>query len=302
MKVALTGATGFVGNAVLKSLLRSGHHVLAVVRARRHNRPTSLPSDPRIEPRSGDVLDPGSLAAAFRGADAVVHLVGIIAECGRATFDNIHVRGTRAALDAAKHCGIQRWIQMSALGTRPAAQSRYHQTKWAAEQLVLASGLGYTIFRPSVIYGPQDQFLNLFDRISRWSPIVPIMGHGRNLLQPVPVDAVAHVFAAALETPQALGGTFDLCGLERLSFTGVIRALLRAKRRRRVLLHVPMPAARGLAAVLERLYPWLLRRPPPLNREQLLMLEEDNIGDPLPACRLFNLRIPPLREALTRVP
>src|SRR5206468_12073467 len=105
----------------------------------------------------GDVLDASSLEGALTGMAAVIHLVGIISEVGRSTFENVHTRGTQDMVAAAQRSGVKRFLQMSALGTRPKAASRYHQTKWAAEEAVRRSGLDFTIFRPSLIYGPQDQ-------------------------------------------------------------------------------------------------------------------------------------------------
>ena len=111
---------------------------------------------------------------------------------------------------------------MSALGTRPNAASRYHQTKWAAEELVRHSGLDFTIFRPSLIYGPQDQFINLFARIIRLSPVVPLMGNPRARFQPVSVEAVAAAFAGSLGEPKSIGQTYDLCGPEALTLSEIV--------------------------------------------------------------------------------
>src|SRR5207237_9040756 len=132
--------------------------------------------------------------------DTVIHLVGIIREHrSRAiTFERIHHLGTLNVLTAASHVGARRYLHISALGTRVGAASRYHQTKWAAEEAVRASGLAWTIFRPSLIYGPQDQFVNLFAKIIRRSPIVPVLGSPRARFQPVSIDAVASAFVNLL--------------------------------------------------------------------------------------------------------
>src|SRR5207249_9440606 len=127
----------------------------------------------RAEVHLGNVLDAASLDGALSGMEAGIHLVGIISEVGQSTFENVHTRGTQNMVAAAQRAGVRRFVQMSALGTRPKAASRYHQTKWAAEEAVRRSGLDFTIFRPSLIYGPQDQFVNLFARIIHRSPILP---------------------------------------------------------------------------------------------------------------------------------
>jgi len=142
----------------------------------------------------GIILNPQSLQAELNGCDAVIHLVGIISEVGENTFENVHVGGTRNVVAAAREQGIKRFIHMSALGTRPNAVSRYHRTKWESEEIVRGSGLNYTIFRPSLIFGPRDMFVNLFAKIIRFSPIVPILGRRDARFQPVAIETVAGAF------------------------------------------------------------------------------------------------------------
>ena len=139
----------------------------------------------------GNVLDAASLRGAFTGMDAVIHLVGIISEVGDQTFENVHVRGTRNMVFAAQDADVRRFPPHERLGTRPDARSRYHQTKWAAEDCVRRSGLDWTIFRPSLIYGPGDGFVNLFAKIIRFSPVVPLLGSRSAQFQPVSVKSVA---------------------------------------------------------------------------------------------------------------
>ncbi|HVY70495.1 MAG TPA: complex I NDUFA9 subunit family protein [Verrucomicrobiae bacterium] len=298
MNVLITGASGFVGGEVLRELHREGHAIRALVRS-----PESAGArKPRemfnTELRAGDVLTPASLVTAFSGADAVIHLVGIISEIGARTYENIHTRGTENVVRAAKAAGVSRYVHMSALGTRPKAASRYHQSKWAAEEIVRASGLAWTIFRPSIIYGPGDQFVNLFARMSRFSPVLPVMGDGLGKMQPIAVSAVAQAFVRSLSTPAAIGQTFDLCGLEPVTFREILDAILRVAGRRRLKLRIPLPLARVQAAMLEMLFPLLLRQAPPLNRDQLLMLQEDNLGAPWRAQRLFDLELVPFEQGI----
>jgi NADH dehydrogenase len=181
---------------------------------------------------------------------------------------------------------------MSALGTRPGAASRYHQTKWAAEEVVRGSGLDYTIFRPSLIYGREDHFVNQFERLSRWLPFLPVMGSGSNLMQPVAVETVARCFVQALDRPETVAQTYDLCGPERLTFVQILDAILQACGRRRFKVRIPLAVARLQAAVLEIVLGSLLHRPAPLNRDQLLMLQEDNVGDAGVVERVFGWRQP----------
>src|SRR5258708_10127125 len=130
-----------------------------------------------VQVRAGNVLDASSLPPGLPGVDAVIHLIGIISEIGENTYENVHARGTQNMVAAARQAGARRFVHMSAMGTRPGAASRYHQTKWAGEETVRQSGLDFTVFRPSLIFGPHDQFVNVFAKIIRWSPVVPILGN-----------------------------------------------------------------------------------------------------------------------------
>lgn len=291
MNVLVSGGSGFVGREIVRQLVAAGHRVRVLSRGFRR-------LDPSVRSVRGSVLVSGSLPEACAGCDAVVHLVGIISEIGGQTFERVHVEGTRNILAAARAAGVPRFIHMSALGTRPDAVSRYHRTKWAAEEAVRASGLDWTLFRPSLVFGPGDHFVGLFAKISRWSPVLPVMGDGRALLQPVAVDEVARCFVGALTEPRSIGGTFDLCGSERLSFDAVLDAILAATGRRRMKLHIPLPIARWQAALMEVVFPRVLRRPSPLNRDQLIMLSEDNVGDPVPAGRMFRYRPTGFRDGI----
>ncbi len=300
MRVLVTGGTGFVGREVVRQLAAGGHQVCLLTR-----RPEARPARPAaggagLEAVVGDVTDPASLPRALGGCEAVVHLVGIISEVGAQTFERVHVEGTRHVVEAAARAGAVRFIHMSALGARAAAPARYHQTKWAAEEAVRQGGVPWTVLRPSIIYGPGDQFVNLFAKLSRWSPVVPVMGRGEGRLQPISVEAVAGCFVRALETPEAVGQTYDLCGSEVFTFVEVLESILAVTGRRRVRWHVPLGLARLLAAGLAWGCPRLLGRAPPLNRDQLLMLQEDNVGDPTAARRQLSLVTEPFRVGIAR--
>lgn len=291
MKVLVTGGSGFVGREIVRQLLAGGHAVRVLARGTR-------PAVPGVEARRGSVLDPATLPPALAGCDAVVHLVGIISEVGDQTYERVHAEGTGHVLQAARTAGVARFIHMSALGTRPDAPSRYHRSKWEAEQQVRAGGLAWVIHRPSLVYGPGDGFVNLFAGLSRWSPVVPVIGPGRTLFQPVAVGDVARAFAASLVRETATGRTYDLCGPDRLSFDQVLDAILAATGRRRLKLHLPWVFAHLQATALEWLVGGLLRRPPPLNRDQVRMLREDNVGDPGPMERELGVRPVAFREGI----
>src|SRR6266446_5069558 len=177
-RVFVTGATGFVGRAVVQALRGEGYVVRCLVR--RGSEP-DLRGVGAIERVEGDVLAPQLLDEGMAGCGAVIHLVGIIREhiATNTTFYRVHVQGTVNVVAAAAAAGVRRYVHMSALGARDGARSRYHQTKWAAEEAVRACALPWTIFRPSVIYGRGDGFVSPLVRLVRRLPVVPLVGSGR---------------------------------------------------------------------------------------------------------------------------
>ncbi len=293
MKVVVTGGTGFVGREIVRQLCAAGYSVRVVARG-------NHPVEPGVEWIRGSVLEFVTLPTAFAGAQAVIHLVGIISELGDQTFERVHTTGTSNAVNAARTAGIPRFLQMSALGTRPNAVARYHRSKWEAEEIVRRSGLQWTIFRPGLIYGPGGGFMNLLTQISRWSPVLPVLGPGTSQMQPVAVEDVAQCFVTALDSSAALGKTFDVCGPETFRFTELLELILAALGRSRRLLRLPLPLARCQAAVLEAVFPTLFGAAPPLNRDQIVMLQEDNVGDPRPASQLLGFDPIPFRQGLAR--
>lgn len=298
MPVLVTGATGFIGQAVVGELRAAGHAVRVLVRNPASVASQQLMKTQGVELCAGTFSDRESLSKAVQGIGAIIHLVGIISEVGENTFQSIHVEATRNLLAAAQTLDARRYLHMSALGTRPQAASRYHQTKWAAEELVRQSGLDWTIFRPSIVYGVRDQFTNFFARMARCSPVMPVMGAGQGKLQPIAVENVAQAFARALTEPRAIGRTFDLCGPEVFTFERLLSIVLAEAGRKRALVHLPMPVARMQARLMELIYPTLLRRASPLTSDQLLMLQEDNVGDSETARELFKLKFRPFAESV----
>jgi NADH dehydrogenase len=298
MKVLVTGATGFVGREIVRQLHKGGQAIRVLARTCHSPRVQEAISRYGAEVHVGDVLDAASLDGALSGMDALIHLVGIISEVGESTFENVHTRGTANIVAAARQARVRRFVHMSALGTRANAGSRYHQSKWAAEELVRHSGLDFTIFRPSLIYGPEDQFVNMFARMTRLSPVVPLLGSPHARFQPVAVEAVAAAFVGSLGEPKSAGQTYDLCGPEALTLSEIVDRILDVLQRRRLKVQVPLGLARCQAACLEFIYRGLLRRASPLNRDQLIMLQEDNVGNPQPANALFGLKPIPFREGI----
>jgi nucleoside-diphosphate-sugar epimerase len=273
VNVFLTGATGFVGSAILRHCIEKGHHVYALIRKGSEKK---LASDERVRSQTtvvhGALQDPASYRDALSQCDAVIHLVGIIREnpSKGATFEKIHVEGTQHLLKAAQENKVKRFIHMSALGARPEATTKYHATKWEAEELVRMSGLDSVIFRPSVIFGPKDGFVNMLTGLIKL-PIVPIIGDGQYRLQPVSIRTVAQLFVQALETSHTREA-YEVGGPEQLSYNEILDTIGKVMGKARVLkFHQPLWYMKPIVYMMDR-FPFF-----PITRTQLTMLLEENI-------------------------
>jgi NADH dehydrogenase len=270
MKIFLSGGTGFVGGHLRRALTDSGYEIRLLV----HKRGGSF--EQGVEPVEGDITLPRTFSAALPGCDAAINLVGIIREfpARGATFEKLHVEGAKNMLHAANAAGVKRYIHMSALGTRPGATSAYHRSKFQAEELVRASGLDWTIFRPSIIFGPGDEFVNRLAGFIRGLPAVPVIGDGTYRLQPIAGADVARCFAMALEMPETLGKTFDLCGPDRFTYNELLdtiglvlgRPMVRKIPNPLAIMKVVVPILQGFSFF-------------PITMDQILMLVEENICD-----------------------
>lgn len=268
--ILLTGGTGFVGGHLVDELLRDSFKIRCLVR---DPEKAARLAGAGCELVRGDILDPASVMNAITPEiDAVIHLVGILAESKGSTFKAVHAEGTRNVVASCIVKGVKKYLHMSALGTRSGARSEYHRTKWEAEETVRASGLDYSIFRPSVIFGPGDAFTTVFARIMKFSPVVFIPGDGKSLMQPVFVKDVARAFAAALKTPPGVPRVYELAGPDTYTFDSIIDRIAFVLDKRRYKVHIPMSVMRLNASVAERVF-----KKPPVSRDALIMLEEDNV-------------------------
>ena len=280
--IIITGATGFVGEEVVKQVRATGHPVRAIVRDPR--RASWLAQRYGAELFHGNVLYAPSIEGAMQGAKCVIHLVGIIREWKENTFERAHVQATKHVIDEAKKSGVKRFLHMSALGTRENARSRYQQTKWAGEDCVRKSGLAWTIFRPSFIYGPKDKAINTLAKLVQRLPFVPVLGSGNTKIQPISVANVARAFVGAIRNDESISHVYDLCGPEAFTWNELYDKLQRILGTRKPKWHLPLPIARVQAALFEKILP-----NPPFTCDQLLMVQEDNTGDPKSAERDFLL-------------
>ncbi len=292
--ILVTGAAGFVGRHVVRALADRGERVRALVR-----RPAgaSVLDDVDCELAHGDVTDPASLRKAMEGAEAVVHLVAIIA--GRpADFERVMTRGTANVLDAAGQAGVRRLIYMSALGTSEETKDAvpYYGAKWACEQAVIASGIPYAILRPSFVFGPDGGALPRFLRIARLAPVTPVIGSGTQRVQPIWVDDLARAVVTVVGDPKH-GSTLELGGPDVVDWNELWRLLKDAQGTRRPALHLPTWLMRPQALLLERL------PGAPLTRDQLTMLSlgDNVVSDGGASMRSLGLgELVPLAEQLRR--
>jgi len=266
------------------------------VKALVHNRdlPRSFP-ERGVAPVRGDVRLPATLAPSMDGCDTVIQLVGVIAEKRGASFYQVHYLGTLNAVEAALQAGVKRYLHMSALGVRDDASrsSRYHSTKLMAERYVMVSGLDYTILRPSVIFGPRDAFINMLARMIKFLPVVPVIGPGNGRLQPIWVDDVAACFTRALSKPSSVGKIYELGGPSQYTFNELIDTVANSMGKKRSKVHIPLPLVRPIAAAMEFALP-----KPPLTRDQIKMLQQDNVCDNTPMINELGVRPAPLEEIM----
>jgi uncharacterized protein YbjT (DUF2867 family) len=293
MKILVTGGTGFIGPRIVHALRAHGREVRALVRDPRRG---AALAGLGAELVTGDVTDPTSVRAAMDGCTHVVHLVAIIR--GRPQdFDRVMTQGARNVVAAAKDVRLEgRFLLMSALGTTATTKDvvPYYAAKWATEQDVTASGLEYTIFRPSFVFG-KGGALPTFVKQVRYSPVVTVIGSGQQRIQPIWVDDVAEHFARAVDLPAAANRTFELGGPDVVSWDDLYRTIAKVLGKRRRLVHVSSSFARTGASLTQ----WAPGSP--LTTDQIAMIEAgDNTVTGTDAVDTFQLPLVPLEEQIRR--
>lgn len=285
--VTVFGASGFIGRQVVQRLAASG----AQIRAAGRDPQRALVLQPmgdvgQIVPVQANIRDEASVRAAVAGADAVINLVGILYKRGRQTFHAVHHAGAARIATAAKEAGIDGFVQISAIGADKSSRSVYARTKARGEEAVLNQLPDAVILRPSVVFGPHDDFFNRFAEMARWSPILPVFGcpfprirngkldlygDGGTRFQPIYVGNVADAVFKVLDDDAARGKTYELGGPRVYSFVEIMRLVLAQTGRKRLLKPVPFWAASILAFAAESL------PVPPLTRDQVALLKTDNV-------------------------
>ena len=218
------------------------------------------------------------------------HLVGIIREAGGATFESVHVEGTTALVQAARHAGARRLLYVSAIGARPDAPTAYWRTKAEAERIVATSGLSWLVLRPSLVFARDGEFYGILKQLTA-VPLVPVLGSGRTLLQVVHADDLALVEARALDAPGAWNRVVNVVGPEAIPFKTLLRRTARGLHRPVVFVHVPIAFARPFIHLAAAVLP-----NPPITPGQLAMLAEDSVGDPAELARLFGVHVRPVDD------
>jgi uncharacterized protein YbjT (DUF2867 family) len=294
--ILVTGGTGFVGPKVVQALREQERPLRCLVRDPASRAAQTLAAW-GCELVRGDMTDPGALRRALAGCEAVVHLVAI-RQGSREQFERVMEQGTADLVAAAKDAGVRRFVLMSALGTSEQTKDLvpYYHAKWQQEQTLQASGLEHVIFRPSFIFGREGGILPTFRRLAKLAPVTPVIGSGKQQLQPIWIDDVAAYFAASIDKPEAAGRIFELGGPEAVTWDEFWQRLKRALGIRRPTMHVPVGIMRANALVTERL-PGNI----PLTRDLLTMLEHgDNVISNDDAVQTFGLPLVPLDEQLRR--
>jgi NADH dehydrogenase len=274
MKIFVTGGTGFVGREIVSGLIAAGHKVRCLVRKGSENK---LPNYDGLERVFGDATEISTLHGALDGCDAVIHLIGIIREvAGRGvTFERLHVEATENIVNLTVESGVRRYLHMSANGADAEGKTGYQTTKWRAEELVRRADLDWTIFRPSVIFGPEGEFVKMLVSMVKSLPVVPVIGSGRYEMQPVAVGQVADSFVRALDMPQTVGRTYRLAGLRPHSYMELLDAVSFALGKGPVkTLRQPLFLMRPAIKLLQSFQRF------PITADQLTMLLQGNVCDP----------------------
>lgn len=265
------GGAGFIGRHVVQRLAKQGYGVRIAGRdTEKAGRLRTLGDVGQVVPVRASVTDDASVARAVAGADVVVNLVGILFERKSGDFQRIHAEGAGRIARLAAAAGVRRLVQISAIGADPGSQSLYARSKGEGEQAVAAAFPGATILRPSVVFGPDDQFFNRFAGLAAMLPVMPVV-EGQTRFQPIHVGDVADAVMAAITRDDAAGRVYELGGPRVMTMRQVLEFVLEHTHRRRLMLPVP----RALAALQARLGEWLPN--PPLTRDQLILLKRDNV-------------------------
>ncbi|MDY8108436.1 complex I NDUFA9 subunit family protein [Fulvimarina sp. 2208YS6-2-32] len=269
--VVVFGGSGFLGRYVTQALTKRGHRVR--IACRRPDLAYHLQTAGilgQVQPIQANLRYPWSVERAVKGADHVINLVGILAESGKQSFDALQSKGAKLVADAARAEGAK-MTQISAIGADAEANSRYARTKAAGEAAVFAACPDAYILRPSIVFGPEDEFFNRFAEMTKFSPVLPLLGGGRTKFQPIYVVDVAQAVADTVDGKVAGGTIYELGGPEVLTFRQLMEEMLRIIARKRRFVTIPFPLAATMAKYMEYL------PGAPMTVDQVKQLQNDNV-------------------------
>jgi uncharacterized protein YbjT (DUF2867 family) len=271
--ILVTGGSGYLGSHIVRKLVDAGKRVRVMVnhhqRAEREGRLADLP----VEWIEADITRPETLEAALEGIQTIIHTIAVAIEKGERTYEAINDQGTLNLVEAASKRGILRFINISQLGASPDLPYRFLASKGRAQAYVAQSELDWTAFRPSVIWGPEDEFANTFARLVPLTPIIfPIVGGATARFQPIWVEDVAMSVLQALDDPTTFRQEYELGGPEVLTLEQIERRTLQSIGARRWMIPFPMPLLRFMVTLMEKLLPT-----PPVTRSLLELLAVNNV-------------------------
>ena len=277
------GGSGFIGRHVIRALVKRGWRVrVAVRRPDLANFLQPIGVVGQINSVQANLRFPDSIEAALVGADAAINLVGVKKQRGAQRFDAVHVDGAAALARAVAARGLP-LVHMSGIGANPASPSAYIASKAKGEAAIRAAAPSAIVLRPSIVFGPEDDFFNRFALLARYSPVLPVFGGGATRLQPVYVGDVAEAAARLLEIESAAGHAYELGGPEIMTLRQVVEFVCRVAERRRILVSVPFGLAAGLAGLTEFVdsislgfFPKALA----MSRDDIALLRTDNVVSP----------------------
>ncbi len=277
----MAGGTGFIGSAIVRRALEAGYRVACLSRG----------VQPAHHPRGVlvfkvDLVRPQGLERALAGVDVVVHAVGILREGRSQTFERVHVGGTANLLDACRRAGVAKLVYLSSLGAHLGRRNAYLRTKAEAERLIEYSGIPYTIFRPSLVFGANDRLVTHVRRLVRVARVVPILTTGHTLVQPIWVEDVATAVVRSLDDPKTNGHVYELGGPAPMTLADLVEAIKRSAGSPALSLPLPPAVGRPLGRLVQ-----LLVDQPPLSTDQAALLASGGTCDPSPAAVTFGLRL-----------
>jgi uncharacterized protein YbjT (DUF2867 family) len=270
--VTVFGGSGFLGRHAVRALANAGYRIrVAVRRPNLANFLLPMGTVGQIQVVKANIGDSDQIAAAVRGADIVINLVGILYQSGRQRFEYVHAEAAGAIAEAAKAAGAHAFVQVSSIGADAESESAYARSKAGGEASVRAAFPDATILRPSIVFGPEDDFFNRFAALARMIPFLPLIGGGHTKFQPVYVSDVAAAIVKCAGDPATQGHVYELGGPSIYSFKELMELILRETNRKRLLLPVPYWIAMLQATFLQ------LMPKPVLTRDQVTLLKTDNV-------------------------